>query len=102
MSRRLEAQQIISEIRYQLWPYPTTWGSCSCGKGTARAGRRCAECLCEDLKQLSGTSCEVDDWFESQKEAMLLERDILDESEQQTALDELTKQSQELGLYDDP
>jgi len=45
MSKRLEVQALISELRHQLYPCVSTWGVCVCGEGSARGGRRCAECI---------------------------------------------------------
>lgn len=84
MSKRLEAEQLMSEIRYQLCPYPTTWGACSCGAGSARGGRRCLACLCGNLSDIAGREL-VDNWLDAQRGAMHLERDILDIAERANA-----------------
>ena len=45
MSKRIEVLRLISELRHQLYPCVSTWGVCVCGEGSARGGRRCAECI---------------------------------------------------------
>lgn len=54
-SQRLEAGQIIADLRHQLASGVHTWSECSrkCGN-SARGGRICLECLSEKLEKIVG------------------------------------------------
>lgn len=52
MSIEQQIRQIVSDLRYQLPIGPTTMAACDCGRRGSRGGRRCRQCLHEDLAEL--------------------------------------------------